>query len=98
MEITYKNRKLEKICTIASETVKFHGKSMAEKIHQRIGEISSAETLEEMLKFKIGGCHPLTGDRAGEYGLYLVHPRRLVFKMVKNKINVVCILEVVDYH
>ena len=71
---------------------------MAEKIHQRIGEISAAETLEEMLKFKIGGCHPLTGDRVGEYGLYLVHPRRLVFKMVKNKINVVCILEVVDYH
>ena len=98
MEITYKNRKLEKICTIASETVKFHGKLMAEKIHQRIGEISAAETLEEMLKFKIGGCHPLTGDRSGEYGLYLVHPHRLVFKMVKNKINVVCILEVVDYH
>ena len=62
MEITYKNRKLEKICTIASETVKFHGKLMAEKIHQRIGEISAAETLEEMLKFNLwnpGSCQAL---------------------------------------
>ena len=95
MEITYKNRKIGRVCTNASEAVKCHGNLMAEKIHQRIDEITAVETIEEMLKFRIGGCHPLTGDRAGEYGMNLIHPHRLVFRMVK---NVVCILEVVDYH
>ena len=98
MEITYKNRKIGRVCTNASEALKCHGNLMAEKIHQRIDEITAVETIEEMLKFRIGGCHPLTGDRAGEYGMNLIHPHRLVFRMVKSKINVVCILEVVDYH
>lgn len=56
MEITYKNRKIGRVCTNASEAVKCHGNLMAEKIHQRIDEITAVETIEEMLKFRIGGC------------------------------------------
>lgn len=98
MEITYKTRKLQKVCTNAREAEKAHGTLMAEKIQQRIDEISAVETLAEMLQYRIGGCHRLLGRREGQYALTLIQPYRLVFEMVEDKINVVCILEIVDYH
>ena len=53
MEITYKTRKIEKVCTIASEAEKKYGSEMAEKIHQRIDEIDASDTVEEMVQFHI---------------------------------------------
>lgn len=54
MRITYKSKKIEKVCTVASEAEKKYGLEMAAKIHQRIDEISSADTIEEMVQFKLG--------------------------------------------
>lgn len=59
MEITYKTRKIEKVCTLASEAEKKYGSEMAEKIHQRIDEIDASDTVEEMIQFHIGRCHSL---------------------------------------
>ena len=42
LKITYKTRKIEKVCTIAIEAEKKYGLEMAEKIHQRIDEIGRA--------------------------------------------------------
>lgn len=53
MEITYKSRRIEKVCTLASEAEKKYGLEMAEKIHQRIDEIAASDTVEEMVKFHI---------------------------------------------
>ena len=49
MEITYKSRKIEKVCTIASEAEMKYGLEMAEKIHQRIDEIDASDTIEEIV-------------------------------------------------
>ena len=53
---------------------------MATKIHQRIDEISAADTVEMMIQFHIGRCHALTGSRQNQYAVDLVHPYRLVFE------------------
>ena len=55
LKITYKTRKLEKVCTIASETEKRYGVEMSEKIHQRIDEIDASDSVEELVQFHIGG-------------------------------------------
>lgn len=60
MEITYKNNKISKICTDIKVAEKTYGAQMAEKIDMRIGEISAADTVEMMIQFRIGRCHPLT--------------------------------------
>lgn len=65
MQVTYKSRKIEKVCTNACEAEKKYGNEMAEKIHQRIDEISAADTVEEMIQYKIGRCHHLKGNRKG---------------------------------
>lgn len=90
MDITYKNKKIEKICTDAKTAERTYGKEMAEKIHQRIDEM--------MTQFHIGRCHPLSQNRKGQYAVDLVHPYRLVFKKNGDKIQIANILEIVDYH
>ena len=98
MEITYKTRKLERICTNLSEAKKQYGYNIAVKLNQRLNEILASDTVEEMIKYKIGRCHKLEGDRKDEYAVDLIHPYRLVFKKIGEEIQVVKIWEIVDYH
>ena len=98
MKITYKTRKLEKICTDARAAEKAHGQEMAEIIHRRIDEIAAADNVEMMVQFRIGRCHPLKHDRKGQYAVDLVHPFRMVFEKHGNKIQIAHILEIIDYH
>lgn len=71
---------------------------MAELIHLRIDQLSAAETVEEMINFSIGRCHQLNGNREGQYALDLVHPYRLIFVKIDDQIQIVKIIEIVDYH
>ena len=98
MDITYKNRKIEKICTHAKTAERTYGREMADKIHQRIDEIDAADTVEMMVQFHIGRCHPLTQNRRGQYAMDFVHPYRLVFEKNGDEIQIANILEIVDYH
>ena len=98
MDITYKKRKIEKICTHAKTAERTYGREMADKIHQRIDEIDAADTVEMMVQFHIGRCHPLTQNRRGQYAMDLVHPYRLVFEKNGDEIQIANILEIVDYH
>lgn len=98
MNITYKNRKLQKVCTDAKVAERMYGRKMADKIHQRIDEISAADSVEMMIRFRIGRCHPLAQNRKMEYAMDLIHPYRLVFKKIGEKVQIAYILEIVDYH
>ena len=98
MDITYKTRKLESICTDARAAEKPYGREMSGIIHQRIDEIAAADNVEMMIQFHIGRCHPLKHDRKGQYALDLVHPYRLVFEKHGSSIQIAHILEIVDYH
>lgn len=71
---------------------------MANKIEQRIGEITASDTVEFMIQFRIGRCHPLHNNRKGQYAVDLVHPYRLVFEINGNEIQIANIMEIVDYH
>ena len=77
---------------------KTYGRAMTEKIHQRIDEITAADTVEMMSQYHIGRCHPLTQNRKGQYAVDLVHPYRLVFEKNGDEIQIANILEIVDYH
>ena len=98
MKITYKTRKLERICTDARTAEKAHGREMAEIIDQRIGEIRAADSVEMLLKFHIGRCHQLKQNRKGQYAVDLIHQYRMVFEKHGDEIQIAHILEIVDYH
>ncbi len=67
---------------------------MAFKIQQRIGEIS----VDMLIRFHIGRCHPLKQNRKKQYAMDLVHPYRLVFDVNGDEVQIANILEIVDYH
>lgn len=71
---------------------------MANKIEQRIGEITASDTVEFMVQFRIGRCHPLHNNRKGQYAVDLVHPYRLVFEINGHEIQIANIMGIVDYH
>lgn len=50
MQVRYKNRHIEKICTNASVATKSFGKRTAGLIHQRIDEITAADSVEMLVK------------------------------------------------
>ena len=98
MLVKYKNKSIEKVCTNAREAVRKHGAEMADRIHQRIDEIEAADSVEMMIQYGIGRCHPLTGDRKDQYAVDLVHPYRLVLEKRGNQVQIAMIMEIVDYH
>lgn len=98
MQVEYRSQSIRKICTNASVAEKKYGSRMAELISLRIDQIRAAESVEEMVQYRIGRCHPLSGNRKGQYAVDLVHPRRLVFEKVGDEIRIVQINEIVDYH
>lgn len=83
MQIEYKTKKLEMVCTNAAEATKAYGQEMAAKLHQRIDEIKAALSIEMMIQYRIGRCHPLKGNRKNQYAVDLVHPYRLIFEKKK---------------
>ena len=98
MQIEYKNKQIQKVCTNAHEAERKHGREMAEKIHLRIDQISAASSVEMMIQYNIGRCHPLKGNRKNQYAVDLVHPYRLVFEKIGTQIQIANISENVDYH
>ncbi len=71
---------------------------MAEKIQLRVDQIEAATSVEEMIQFRIGRCHQLTGNRKKQYAVDLIHPYRLVFERKGKEVQIAHIMEIVDYH
>ena len=86
------------MCKDAYEAEKKYGFKIAVKIHQRIDEISASDTVEELIQLHIGRCHMLKGDRKDQYAMDLAHPYRLIFEKIGCKIQIVKIIEIIDYH
>ena len=96
MEISFKSKKIERICTDFGEASRQHGRDMATIIHQRVKELRATDSVDTIIHFGIGRCHQLKGKRNDQFALDLRHPYRLIFK--PDSLTTVRILEIVDYH
>ena len=98
MQLKYKNNKLEKVCTDLREAEKQHGTQIATALHQRLDQIRAADSVEMLVEYNIGKCHPLTGDLKDQYAMSLTKNWRLIFEKVNGMVHVVRIMEIIDYH
>ncbi len=98
MDVRYKNKKLQKICTNAEAARTSYGSEMARKIHYRIDQLEAADSIQELISNRIGRGHGLIGDRQGQYAMDLIQPYRLIFREVESGIQIVMVMEIVDYH
>jgi len=80
MEITFGSTKLEKTFNSDSLLQREYGQEMAKKIKARMAVLRAAPSLALVPTAKPDRCHPLTGNRAGQFAVDLQHPFRLIFE------------------
>jgi len=78
MEISYKNRKLERSCDTESSAKACYG-SCAKKVVQRLGQLYAAIDLTDIKKDPSAHLHQLKGDRSGQFAINTKQPFRIIF-------------------
>ncbi|MGM0444062.1 MAG: type II toxin-antitoxin system RelE/ParE family toxin [Fibrobacterota bacterium] len=96
--IKFKNKKLKKCYTTHKNAVKTYGADVARKYIQRINLIKNAEGIDEVMKLPGLRCHPLKGNRNGQYAVKLTGFYRLIFKLENNVLNIALIEEVSKHY
>lgn len=110
MEIDYRKNKLRKQCSDASEIKKAFGVN-AKRVSSRLDEIRSSPNLAVLIQIPAANCHPLTGNRAGEWAVDVSANFRLIFEIADDPVpkaadgsidtllvTKVFIIEIEDYH
>jgi len=110
MDISYANRRIQKICTDEKTAKKELGSEGAKVLRKRLDHMLAAENLE-ILRFAPGAWHELVGDRKGQLACSLSGRVRLVFTPANDPVptkpdggldwlgvTAVMNIEVVDYH
>ncbi len=109
MYIEFKSAKLRKRCEVVKEGQRVWGKTIAEKVVQRLNALKAADSMDDLSPLPPLRCHALRGSRQGQFAMDLTHPFRLVFQPLDELKEVqddtgsvmergVRILEVNDYH
>ena len=98
MKIIYNNNKIQKICEKDHFAIKTYGIEMAKKIKLRIKLLICYPNIDSLIKDGFGRCHQLFGNRKNQYAIDLVHPFRMIFQIVGEEIQIVEIIEIIDYH
>ena len=79
MQVYFRAKKLQKICSSDKEIKQAFGASRARKLQQRLMELRAAENLNQISRLPPPRCHEMTGDRQGQLSVDLDHPYRLFF-------------------
>jgi proteic killer suppression protein len=98
VQVTFRNRKLEKCYVKHKHAIRAWGDTVGRKYVERINLIQVAADLEELRKLPALKCHPLRGDREGQYAISLTGFYRLIFTMHGEHLEVVCVEEVSKHY
>jgi len=110
MNITFKDKKLEKLVNDDIKLLKEFGKIRTKKMTKRLTSLRYANTLEDTRNLP-GNFHELTENRKGQWACDIDQPYRLVFTPHETPIPInengqyfwheikgVEILEIINYH
>lgn len=86
MDISFRTRDLQRICSKQSKMVRKLGLPCAKKLQQRMTELDGAQTLSDISHLPPARLHALDGDRSGQFSVDLRHPYRLLFIVVDDPV------------
>ena len=98
MEVTFRTRKLERQYVVSNRAIRAYGTQAGRKYINRITIIKQAKDIEELMSLPVLGCHPLKGDRAGQYAIKLTRFYRLIFTLKGDALEIVNIEEVSKHY
>ena len=79
MVIVFRSSKLGKLCNSLKKAQRAWGTRGGKLVMRRLDEIKAADNLK-ILKAVHTRCHPLKGNRKGQWSVDLEHPYRLIFE------------------
>ena len=86
MDIYFKTKKLQKLCSQEILATREFGAKSARKLQQRLMELQAADTLDDISKLPPARCHELKGNRKGQLAVDLAEGFRLVFIPAANPV------------
>ena len=111
MEISFSTVRLAEICNNRAETVRSWGAANGSLVRRRLSQLAGVSNLELIATIPGARCHPLAGDRAGQFAVDLHLPFRLIFApdieplprsddglIDRALVTKIRIIEVTDYH
>ena len=98
MDVNFRTRKLRKQYEDYQETEKAYGKDVARRYIQRVNIIKQARDIDELKKLPGLRCHPLRGDREGQWAIKLTGNYRMIFTLRGDKMEIARIEEVSKHY
>ena len=98
MEIAFRTKALQRQYEKSSLAVRAYGEQVARKYIQRIGLIKQVRDIGELQKLPGLDCHPLKGDRAGQWAVKLTGFYRLIFTLEGDRLEIALIEEVSKHY
>jgi proteic killer suppression protein len=106
MDFSYKGKLKRKQLSSKREMERAFGRERAKRLKLRLGVLAKAKTLADVPVDPPVRCHPLKGERSGQFAVDLIRNWRLVFEpdprikghVDRTKVKRIGLLEVVDYH
>lgn len=98
MDVEFRSRKMQKQYEDHREAEKAYGTEVARRYIGRVSIIQKAHDIDELLRLPGLRCHPLKGDRAGQWAVNLTGFYRLVFSLRGERLEVARIEEVSKHY
>ena len=80
MNIQYRKKKLERSVASPGAIKKYYGKR-AKTVKKRLDEIHAAPNLQELMNIPGPNCHPLKGEKAGQFAVNISGNERIIFEI-----------------
>jgi proteic killer suppression protein len=98
VDVVFGTKKLERCYREYRQGCRVWGPEVARKYIQRVDILQEAADLLEIKKVPGLNCHPLKGDREGQYGVTLLGRWRLIFSLQGKKAKIIRIREVSKHY
>lgn len=98
MLVQFRKKKLEKCYLEAKEASRAFGAEVGKRYIQRIKLIKYTRNIDELKQLPGLRCHPLKGDREGQYAVNLNGFYRLIFTLNGEALEIVLIEEVSKHY
>lgn len=98
MEVQFKNAKLKKYYQKSDSAIKKFGEVVGKRYIQRINIIKATKDLNALKKLPVLRCHPLKGNRKGQWAINLTGSYRLIFTLEGDSLEIVMIEEVSNHY
>ena len=98
MEVTFRTHKLQREYEKSKKAIQVYGHAVARRYIGRIDIIKSATDIEQLQMLPKLDCHPLKGDRKGEWSIKLINRMRLIFTLEGETLHIARIKEVSKHY